>query len=134
MTRVLLVDDNAQLRTLVTLFLESWDWEVLAASDAAGATEIAARGGVDLLVTDVSLGGATGLSLAGRVRLRNPHVRVLYVSGHDPAELDRMAAGEGLPPPLHGQDGFLRKPFGLAEFRDTVNALLAQTSFSSFSS
>ena len=129
MTRVLLVEDNAQLRALVTRFLESWDWEVLAAEDAVSAAH-AARGGVDLLVTDVSLGGATGLLLAQRVRLLNPDVRVLYVSGHDPAELGRMAAGEGLPPPLGGRDGFLRKPFGLADFRDAVNGLLAQTSSS----
>lgn len=131
MTRVLLVEDNAQLRTLVSRFLESWDWEVRVAPDAAAATDVAARGGVDLLVTDVALGGTSGLRLAQRVRLLNPHVRVLYVSGHDPAELDRMAGAEGLPPPLSGQDGFLRKPFGLAEFRHAVAGLLAQTSSSS---
>ena len=131
MTRVLLVEDNAQLRALVSRLLESWDWQVVVAEDAARATDIAACGGVDLLVTDVSLGGTTGLRLAQGVRLLNPHVRVLYVSGHDRAELDRMAAADGLLPPLEGQDGFLRKPFGLAEFRQAVTGLLAQSSSSS---
>lgn len=126
MTRVLVVDDNAQVRGLVAKVLGSAGWMVETAPDEVGALELAAAGPVDLLVTDVSLGGSTGIRLAQGVRRMCPEARVLYVSGHEPAELARIAEAEDLPAPLHGErEAFLRKPFGLAELRDAAHALLS---------
>lgn len=125
MTRVLVVDDNRQVRELIVRVLESLGWAVDSAADAAEAMDRASEGPLDLLVTDVSLMGTSGMRLAHDLRLLRPDVRVLYVSGHEPGELARMAAADRLPAPVAGErDAFLRKPFGLAELRDAVVALL----------
>lgn len=129
MRRVLVVDDNPQVRELVGRVLELEGWDVKMAADAGAALDLAADGPLDLLVADVSLDGGSGLRLAADLRLLRPEVRVLYVSGHEPAEVERMAAAERVPAPMAGErDGFLRKPFGLAELRDAVAALLASIS------
>jgi DNA-binding response OmpR family regulator len=79
---------------------------------------------LDLMVTDVVLPGLTGFSLARMARLRRPGMKILYISGHGDAELDRdrgVRLGE-----------LIHKPIRPDEFRrivaDTLSAVLAPRS------
>lgn len=118
MKRALVVDDNAQVRALVSASLRAGGWEVVEAPEAASATSAAAQAPVHLLVTDVTLGGSSGFRLALEVRERWPGAAVLYVSGHDMAMLARVASEDQVPLPLPGPDvAFLLKPFGVADLR-----------------
>lgn len=71
-------------------------------------------GAIDLLLTDVRMPGLGGLELAGRLCLRRPGLRVLYVSGYP---------GDGVRP-----DGapLLAKPFRPAELAEAVRHVLAE--------
>jgi len=86
--------------------LESYGYEVI---EAAGATEAwaalenAARG-IDLLVTDLVLPGASGREMADRIRVLRPDIRVLLISGYG----NNVIAGEEV---LDGGIEFLQKPF-----------------------
>jgi two-component system, cell cycle sensor histidine kinase and response regulator CckA len=80
---ILVVEDEAAVRTFGTRILTELGYTVLQAADGAEALAIAAahQGALDLLLTDVIMPGLQGHRLAERLRERRPGLRVLYVSG-----------------------------------------------------
>ena len=81
---VLLVEDDALVRTLVTTQLNSLGYTTLAAASAAEALSLIDRGAtVDLLFTDVIMaGGMNGRQLADEALKRRPSLKVLFTSGY----------------------------------------------------
>lgn len=81
---VLLVEDQADVRLLISTVLESLGYTVLEADSAAKALEISAQfqGHIDILLTDVLMPGMTGRGLAKRMRSLRPTIKVLLVSGY----------------------------------------------------
>ena len=89
--RVLLVEDNANVRSATRKTLESLGYEVTVAPDVGVAlTELDSRR-VDLLLSDVMMpGGRGGLDLAEEAERRWPDLPILLVTGHT-EEMDRLA-------------------------------------------
>jgi PAS domain S-box-containing protein len=113
---VLLVEDQAQVRHLLTAALERLGYSVLSASDGPSALDLVEGGAdVDLLLTDVVMPAMNGVELAERMRARLPGVRVLFMSGytHDVAVHDA------------GGLSFLQKPFSLTELATAVREAIA---------
>jgi CheY-like chemotaxis protein len=80
---VLVVDDEAGLRTLARVILEDAGYEVLEAASGREALEtIANDPPVDILLTDIVMPGLSGAELAARVRAEVPEIAVVYMSGH----------------------------------------------------
>jgi two-component system cell cycle sensor histidine kinase/response regulator CckA len=103
---ILLVEDSEPLRKLAKTFLESRGFCVLSAQSGEDALQVAARFGeaFDLLLTDVVMPGINGRILAENLLLRQPGMKVLYMSGYT----DSFIAGHGvLDPGIH----LLHKPF-----------------------
>jgi two-component system nitrate/nitrite response regulator NarP len=87
--RVLVADDEADLRRLITMAVEFDDRlsVVGAASSGAEAITMAHELQPDLAILDQMLGGpVTGLDVAGHVRATQPHVRLILFSAADHAE------------------------------------------------
>jgi PAS domain S-box-containing protein len=82
---ILVVEDDDLVRTYVLAQLQSLGYATLAASDAAGALDLADRNTpFDLIFTDVIMpGGMNGRQLADEVRKRRPAVKLLYTSGYN---------------------------------------------------
>jgi CheY-like chemotaxis protein len=103
---VLVVEDQEEVRTVITEVLRRYGYRVLEALDAAEAIAVSAQhpGPIDLLVTDVVMPQMDGHRLAHAVQSTRPDVRVLYVSGYsdEPIVQDRIV-GAGLV--------LLQKPF-----------------------
>jgi PAS domain S-box-containing protein len=88
--RVLLVEDDAEVRAVMRAFLETLGCTVHSAASAEQAL-VALEGGVrvDLLLTDIALGaGMRGTALAAEVQRRLPTVRILLMSGFSTELLD----------------------------------------------
>ncbi len=103
---VLLVEDDAALRDLVTRLLREHGYHVLAARDAADAVALAEGHleTIDLLLVDVVMPGMSGPMLADRLAARHPALKVLYMSGYtDDALLHRGV--------MDPQRDLLAKPF-----------------------
>jgi CheY-like chemotaxis protein len=66
--RILLVDDNAEVRESLALLLSLTGYEVLESSDGADALETIGREPPDLLITDLRMPGMDGLELIRQVR------------------------------------------------------------------
>ena len=114
--RVLLVEDDAEVRSVAQRFLVSLGCTVLACASAEQARhELRPEAGLDLLITDIALGsGMRGTELAELARARLPGLPVLLMSGYASALLDS--------PP--GRD-LLRKPYTRAELGRAMARALA---------
>ena len=118
MSRILLVDDDADLRTVFRERLEYSGHEVDEADSAEGA--LAKVGAFDpaLIVTDVRMDGMTGLELLTRVRESMEHVDVIVMTGHD----TMTSAVEAM---KSGAFDYLVKPVGLKELLAVVDRCLS---------
>ncbi len=103
---ILLVEDADPLRKLAQAFLESNGFRVLSAANGEAALEIAGRhsGSFDLLLTDVVMPGMNGRVLAEQLSMRQPGLKVLFMSGYT----DTFIAGHGV---LEKGTNLLHKPF-----------------------
>jgi two-component system cell cycle sensor histidine kinase/response regulator CckA len=116
--RVLVVEDRDVVRDLARDVLEASGFDVVAVPGGREALEEIATGEpFDLLLTDVVMPEMSGPELAVKLRVRQPGLPVLYMSGYTD---DVLSAHE------LAQDAtaFLRKPFGNAELIAAVRALL----------
>ena len=112
---VMLVEDEPAIRSLVDGVLRSLGYSVIIAT--SGEAEDVARshvGPVDLLVSDVVMPGIGGPSVAARVRVARPGVRVLYISGYsDDVLIERADTA-----------AFLSKPFTPSDLGRKVREVL----------
>ncbi len=118
---VLVADDDEALRHLMAQVLTRNGYRVIEASSgeaALAAVDAGAGETLDLLVSDVVMGEIGGRELAGRLRDRDPSLKVLLTSGTaDPSILDGLG-------PL--RVAFLAKPFKPSGLIDAVHELLAR--------
>jgi two-component system phosphate regulon response regulator PhoB len=120
--RILVVDDDPQLRSLLLLVLEAEGYPVILASDVASAVAELERGEVDLVVLDVSLGVDDGRLVLARIR-ESGDLPVILISGRgDTAE---RVLGLRL-----GADDFLAKPFSPVELAARVETVLRRSGHS----
>jgi PAS domain S-box-containing protein len=115
---ILLVEDDAEVRTFVSRMLLDSGYSVFAASNGDQALLLAReRQRIDLLLTDVVMPGASGRETAQRLRELQPDAAVLYMSGYtDDAVLRRGV--------LEQDTAFLQKPFGSADLARKVRQVL----------
>ncbi len=96
--RVLVVDDDPAVREITAALVESLGYETELAADGAEALERVGAGGVDLVLSDVSMPRMNGPALVAALGERGLRVPVVFLSGYDaPEDLD-----PGIP--------YLRKP------------------------
>ncbi len=111
--RLLLVEDEAGVREVLTRGLRARGLMVRAVGDAASALEaLASDDSFDALLSDVMMPGIDGVELAGRVRAARPGMAVLLMSGFAEPPLHRAAETAGI--------GFIAKPFSLAELMQAL--------------
>ena len=80
---ILLVEDNAEIRSFVQQTLQEGGFEVLVAADAAAAVQIEGQfpRAIHLLLSDVRMPGMSGPELAKRLKQLRPEIRVMLMSG-----------------------------------------------------
>lgn len=113
--RVLLVEDDAEVRDLVQQFLESFKCHVSAHASAASAwADLCENGAFGLLITDIELGtGMKGTEFARRARRLFPDLPVLLNSGYSNYLSDERREAPGRWP-------LLRKPFSKEALAEAV--------------
>ncbi|WP_283137390.1 two-component system response regulator CseB [Rhizohabitans arisaemae] len=116
MTSLLLVEDDAVIRTSVSLALERYGYHVATAADGLSGLEAAQAGGHDLLLLDVMLPGLDGISLCRRIR-ETSQVPILLMSARGDG-LDIVAGLEG------GADDYVVKPVDLPVLVARIRSLL----------
>jgi DNA-binding response OmpR family regulator len=116
MTRVLLVDDEANLRHALTYALRQEGYDVAAAADGEEGIRLFHQAPPDAVILDVMLPGIDGYEVCRRIR-RESDVPVIMLTARD-QEIDRIVALE------IGADDHIGKPFSTRELVARIRALL----------
>jgi DNA-binding response OmpR family regulator len=115
---ILLVDDDRPLREMLTRSFEREGHRVTAVPDGDTALDAAQERSYDVVLLDVALGaGPTGYDVARMLRSRRDVVPIIMLTALD-SEADAVQGLEA------GADDYVTKPFGLAELRSRIRAVL----------
>jgi two-component system, OmpR family, KDP operon response regulator KdpE len=119
MSRVLVVDDEPQIRRALSINLRARGYDVEVAQDGERALELAARKHPDVVVLDLGLPGIDGVDVIRGLRGWT-QVPIVVLSVRD-TEDDKVAALDA------GADDFVTKPFGMDELLARLRAALRRT-------
>lgn len=117
--RILVIEDDPDLRSLAVAMLRELGYAVVDAADATSARSALRSGGrIDLVISDVVLpGGVSGPAFAEEVRAQWPDHKTVFMSGHAASAADWATQ--------QGADVLLFKPFNRAELADAIARRLA---------
>jgi DNA-binding response OmpR family regulator len=114
--RILLVDDEQSIQTLLSYPLRKDGYEVVQATDGRQALDRFAEQPFDLVVLDVMLPQLDGLEVCRRLRARSAVPIIMLTAKSE--EIDKVVGLE------LGADDYITKPFSMREFRSRVKAAL----------
>jgi two-component system, cell cycle response regulator CpdR len=119
MARILLAEDDDQMRTFLTRGLRRGGHEVNAFPDGETALNEAHKAAYDLLLADVVMPGIDGVELARRVAAQQPGIKVMFITGFAAVALqDTGIAGQ--------RPRVVAKPFHLRHLIEEIDNLLTQ--------
>ena len=117
--RILLVDDEQPIQTLLSFPLQRDGYEVVQASDGREALTRFAEQAFDLVVLDVMMPRMDGLEVCRRLRARSSVPIIMLTAKSE--EIDKVLGLE------LGADDYITKPFSMREFRSRVKAALRRS-------
>ncbi len=117
--RILLVDDEQAVQTLLTYPLRKDGYEVVSAQDGREALDRFAEQRFDLVVLDIMMPRLDGIEVCRRLRARS-QVPIIMLTAKDD-EIDKVLGLE------MGADDYITKPFSVREFRSRVRAALRRS-------
>lgn len=115
--KLLLVEDDANLGTLLAEYLRVKGFDVELRSDGAAGLKAYSQGGFDLLLLDVMMPVKDGFTLAREIRLKDQQVPIIFLT----AKSMKQDTIQGF---QSGADDYLTKPFSMEELVLRVQAVL----------
>jgi DNA-binding NtrC family response regulator len=115
--KILIVDDNPNMSSLLSEMLEVFDYESVRAPDGDQALAELEKGNFSMVITDMRMPRMTGMELVRAVKDRYPKMPVVLISGYSVNELN--SENEQWKP-----DGFLGKPLMMSDIEKLLNTLL----------
>ncbi len=124
MARILIVEDDAELRDTICTLLAEENHETVAAGNGEAGLKLLEDSSIDLALIDIWMPEMGGLAVLKEVRARNSSVPILLMSGGSPGEsLEHVSAlGD-----TYGANSFIFKPFDGQELHAMVGSLLNST-------
>ncbi|MDZ4654728.1 MAG: response regulator transcription factor [Coriobacteriia bacterium] len=119
MPRALVVDDEAKIRDLVSVYLTAAGFEVEQAADGPSALEVALAETYDVIILDIMLPGIDGAEVCRSIRKRSAVPIIMLTARAD--ELEKIAFLEA------GADDYVTKPFSPPELVARVRAVIRRT-------
>ena len=118
MKKILIVEDEANIREFVVINLQRAGYEVLEAGSAEEALEIyaAQKGSIDIALLDIMLPGMDGVTLCRTIRKEDSDIGIILLTART-QEMDKVG---GL---MMGADDYVTKPFSPSELVARVDAL-----------
>lgn len=116
--KILLVEDDPAVRSLVARILKREGYNVLEATCGAEALALAdSFSAIDLMLTDVVMPGLSGRNLAEEFRARRPNVPIVFMSGYTEDEVVKRGVRDG-------EVNFIQKPFAPQALCEIVRRVL----------
>ena len=114
---ILIVDDDAEIRSLLSQYLVKNGLRVTAVAEGRAMTQALDAGRIDLIVLDLMLPGDDGLTLCRTLRAKSSDIPVIMLTARG-EETDRIVGLE------MGADDYLAKPFSARELLARIKAIL----------
>lgn len=119
MLSILIVDDDAQIRQLLSDYLSGFGMSVIAVADGKSMNEVLEKESIDLVILDLMLPGEDGLSLCRNLRVQSD-IPILMLTARGEA-MDRVVGLEV------GADDYIVKPFEPRELVARIQTILRRT-------
>ena len=116
--RILIVDDEPSIRTVLRAHLKRAGYRPLMAEDGAAAVEVLAREPVDLVVSDLKMPRMDGMALLSHCVSQHPGLPVILITAHGTVD----SAVEAI---KQGAHDYITKPFDAAELQRIIRKALA---------
>lgn|SRR5689334_14699425 len=117
--RILIVDDEDDLRLLLHESLEGHGYDITSASDGDEAIELLKRQRFDLALLDIHMPNVNGIQVLKYIKEHSPHTRAVMLTGY--ADLSHaMEAKE------HGAVEFIGKPYKLNDILATIRKVVTE--------
>ncbi len=117
MSKVLVVDDEEFLRTMINDFLSMLDYEVIEAENGVEAFEKVVNENPDIIVSDINMPSMGGIELLKKIKEYNENIPVILITGVS-IEKAREEAKK------HNADGFFSKPFKMQTLIGRIEELI----------
>jgi len=117
MAKVLVVDDEDRIRTLLLDTLSALGYKTIGAKDGEEALALLEKQKPDVVISDIRMPKLNGLSLLRNIKDKNPKIPILMITGYN-FTYTRDQALDG------GADGFLAKPFRIGKIEELMQAVL----------
>ena len=115
--RILHVDDDPDIRLLISASLQEFGYAVATAGTNSEALELATQLEFDLCILDVRLPDGSGIELCKKIHQQQPKIPVVYYSAYASDEEQEAALS------VCGQ-AYLKKPVSATELEQTIEGLL----------
>jgi PAS domain S-box-containing protein len=114
---ILVIDDDPDIRRMLTASLDGLGYRVLEAPDGPAGLDALARHGPDLMIVDFAMPGMNGAETARLARLQRPDLPIIFASGYADTDAIQRVAGADAP--------LLRKPFRIDALQRALEEALA---------
>jgi two-component system KDP operon response regulator KdpE len=118
--RILIVDDESQIRRVMRTALAIHGYEVTEAKNGEEAISLVRTSDFDLVLLDVNMPGKSGLETCREIRVLGSSPAIIMITVRDSAT-DKVDALDA------GADGYVTKPFGISELLARIRAVLRRT-------
>lgn len=117
--KIMIAEDNEDIRTALKILLESDDCEVHEAEDGVKALEMARQIMPDLIVMDVMMPGLVGYRVCKSLK-EDPatkDIKIIFLTAREALDAQKTID-------RYGGDGYFQKPFDIEQLRKKINQLL----------
>jgi len=117
MIKILIIEDEYNIRKLFSKYLSNQGYETIEAEDGQKAVQIFEKEHIDLIVTDVMMPLMDGITLTNKIRISHPELPILMLTALDSFEDKEKGF-------ISGADDYMVKPIDLNEMLLRIKALL----------
>jgi two-component system, OmpR family, KDP operon response regulator KdpE len=118
--RILVVDDESQIRRVMRTALAMHGYEVFEATNGQEALGLIRSSDYDLVLLDVNMPGKSGVETCREIRVIGSNPAIIMITVRDSAT-DKVDALDA------GADGYITKPFGISELLARIRSVLRRT-------
>ena len=117
MVRILVIEDDDEMRSLLEDFLREEGYETDSANSGSEAFGKLAWESFDLVITDIRMPGVTGLDILSAVKQFQPNMPVIVITAFGGEEVYRRSV-------TRGADGYLEKPIHLHRLKTLIQEMV----------
>jgi two-component system, NtrC family, response regulator PilR len=121
MVRIMIIEDDKEMRSLLKDFLEEEGFETDSASNGVDALQVLSKDHFDLVITDIRMPGLTGLDILPRMRRLKPEIPIIVMTAYGSDDVRRRSLERGA-------TIYLEKPIHLSKLRTVIREMALRKS------